>query len=355
MRAATVVAVVAAGAVLGCQPADSSLGRLDDSGDGIGGSTSTGGDGDGGSAPPTDSAPDDDSGEGPSLKLDVGASQFDIGGGPGCDGRPCPCSGVDLLFVVDDSDGMAGHQAALAAAFPSLLEALGGTLPAGTELHLGVTSTTMGDSETGTSMGCEATGDRGQPAAAFYETPDVANNALQGAQGRLMLAAGMPFFTVQADATGDERAAAVDWFSMAANLGEDGSEIEMSAAAASWATDPANDATNLGFIAGSGSILGIVVVQDEPDQSPTAEESGLVARIADAKAGCGGAQCVVAGGFVDMACLPESPLGGVMTEFGGPQTSTGLPATPDADAMAELLGGAFADALTQACLDVERG
>src|SRR5262245_9716114 len=51
---------------------------------------------------------------------------------------------VDILFVIDDSNGMAGAQLKLASAFPAFLRVLSeieGGLP---DVHIGVVSTDMG-------------------------------------------------------------------------------------------------------------------------------------------------------------------------------------------------------------------
>ena len=197
-----------------------------------------------------DGAGDDDDDSGGEIKLDVGAG--DGTGDPECvDGqcRDSGCVAVDLLFIIDNSASMQPYQTALAQAFPTFADTIVSALPPGVNIHVGVTSTEMGFSTSGNNTisylgneatSCEATGDGGAPAASFYQTPDVAPSNTNGAQGRLYQVGGVPYFDLDTDAS----AATIDdlqtWFSSAAQIGEFGSQVEMSAAAAAWATDPVN-------------------------------------------------------------------------------------------------------------------
>jgi hypothetical protein len=266
-----------------------------------------------------DDAPADSSGGGgDGPKLDVGAGGSEgIGEGGECMGEDCSCTAVDLLFVIDNSTSMNDYQVALAAAFPSFADAIIAALPPGTNLHVGVTSTEMGYSNAGSTTNCIATGN-GLPQEEFYTTPDVMDTGKNGAQGRLYVADGLPFFEIDTDASAAEVQALRDWFSAAAHIGEGGSNVEMASAAAGWATDPVNAGTNAGFIRDEGAVLVIFFLQDEPDQSDapnmTMPETGaaMLEKIAAAKTACGGLQCVVAGGFVQQSCLTENALGAVL-------------------------------------------
>src|SRR5690606_8360239 len=107
-------------------------------------------------------------------------------------------------------------------------------------------------------------------------------------------------------------AALATWFSDAAAIGTGGSNIEMPCAAGAWAFDPANDATNAGFVRDEGAVLVLIFISDEPDQTPSTI-SGMpggqvmLQKVATAKAGCGGLDCVVAGGFLpDQVCTNEA-------------------------------------------------
>lgn len=325
-RAIVVTSVFATALATSCADENRSVGLFDEGTDSnSGGVSATGSSAD--SADASSGAGSDD-GEGSAsdtsgLKLDVGA--------PDTDGLPCPdgncesCSAVDLLFVIDNSVSMSDYQVALGQAFPTFAEAIVDALPPGTSLHVGVTSTTMGHSNSGSTMNCTATGDNMQPAAAFYTTPDVMDTGTNGAQGRLYTALGQPYFDIGTDATPDEIAELEAWFTEAAQIGESGSQVEMSAAGAGWATDPANDATNTGFIRDEGAVLVIFFIQDEPDQTPPEEAQDLVDRIAAAKQGCGGMQCVVGGGFVDQNCLPQVALGTLFDAFGADPVISTLP------------------------------
>ena len=77
--------------------------------------------------------------------------------------------------------------AALGLAFPAFASTLDTALPAGTSLHVGVTSTEMGYSSSGNTTinngDCTFLGDGDQPNDAFYITPDVTDTGRNGAQG----------------------------------------------------------------------------------------------------------------------------------------------------------------------------
>jgi hypothetical protein len=191
-------------------------------------------------------------------------------------------------------------------------------------------------------MNCTATGDEMQPVEAFYTTPDVDDTGVDGAQGRLFIVDDRAYFEAS---TSDPPDALAAWFSSAAVIGEDGSQVEMSGAAAGWATDPANAATNGGFIRDSGAVLVLFFIQDEPDQTPVDAASELVDKIAAAKEACGGFQCVVAGGFVQTSCLPENPLGAILDAVGDPVVEQ-LPFFSD-DATAALFEQVLRDTLAQ--------
>lgn len=289
----------------------------------------------------------DDPDDGGGIKLDVLVPD----GGPGCIEGDCDgCNAVDLLFVIDNSVSMSDHQSALAQAFPDFADAIVEALPPGTSLHVGVTSTTMGHSNGGSTSNCTATGDGGQPADAFYITPDMNNTGANGAQGRLYEAAGQPYFEIDTDAAPAQLDALSAWFSAAANIGESGSQVEMSAAGAGWAADPANDATNAGFIRDEGAVLVVFFIQDEPDQTPVSAGAELVAKIEAAKAGCGGMDCVVGGGFVNQACLPEVPLGVLFDSFGAPPIVEELPFFGgDPSIFVPVLSDTLAQVIAQTC------
>ena len=289
------------------------------------------------------------SSSGDEIKLDVGAP--DGGDGTCPDGEVCTgCNAVDLLFVIDDSVSMNQHQVALGEAFPSFADAIVDTLPPGTSLHVGVTGTTMGYSSSGSTNNCVATGDGDLPASAFYVTPDVTDTGVNGAQGRLFQAEGQFYFDLDTDAGQAEVDALSSWFAAAANIGESGSQVEMSTAGAGWAADPANAASNAGFIRDEGAVLVIFFIQDEGDQTPGSEAMDLIDKLAAAKAGCGGMECVVGGGFVNDFCLDQTPLGVLFDNFGMEPVVDTLPfGGGDPSVFEPVLVDTLAQVIAQTC------
>ncbi|MCA9720118.1 MAG: hypothetical protein KC468_35975, partial [Myxococcales bacterium] len=184
-------------------------------------------------------------------KLDVGAPDAGEQETEGTTGDGC--TSVDLLFVIDNSVSMGDYQNALGLAFPGFADAIIESLPPGTNLHVGVTSTTMGYSSLGITQNCVATGDNNVPQDGFYETPDMVNNGLNGAQGRLFdPGGGVYYYDIDTDADPAEVQGLKDWFADAAKVGTGGSQIEMATAPVGWVADPANNASNAGFIRDEG-------------------------------------------------------------------------------------------------------
>jgi hypothetical protein len=230
--------------------------------------------------------------------------------------------------VVDNSLSMEEEQIALTQAFPSFAQAILEALPEGVNIHVGVTSTEMGYSPEGgydMSNFCIGTGEGGAPASNYYDTPDVAPSTTNGAQGRLYEAAGLRYFDIDQGAPANEVQALEDWFAQAAHIGEGGSNVEMTTAAAAWAFDPANAGTNAGFLRDEGAVLAFFFVQDEPDQTPSAETATLLSMIETAKTECGGWDCVIGGGFVNQFCLPQVPLGDLLNALSEPPVTAMLP------------------------------
>jgi len=312
---------------------------------------------------------EDETGGGP--KLDVG-----VGDIPGpCEGEGCNegCTSVDLVFVIDNSGSMGDYQAALGLAFPAFAATLDATLPMGTNLHVGVTSTEMGYSSSGsTSINngvCTFEGEGGLPNDAFYITPDVTDSGRNGAQGRLYDPGdGTTYFEYVIGTGGGELAALESWFDAAANIGTGGSNIEMSTAPAGWVADAANDGTNAGFIRDEGSVLVVFFMQDEPDQTPLmidGQAGGLAMldKLVQAKAGCGGIDCIIAGGFLDeQACAASGnlPLDDFLANVGETPIVQPLPdknlAEDDpqsaADEMNMVLSGTLAEVIAQTCEEI---
>ena len=315
-----------------------------------------------------DDGGDDDDDDDDGIKLDVG-NAMDLPGNDCVEGEDCEgCTGVDILFVIDNSGSMGDYQAALAVAFPQFALTLAEALPPGTNVHVGVTSTEMGYSSMGstsiTNGSCSFIGDGDQTNDAFYVTPDTSDSGRNGAQGRLYDPGGgvtyYEFDTDDADLSGVE-----DWFAGAANIGTGGSNIEMSTAPVAWVADAANDATNDGFIRDEGAVLVVFFMQDEPDQTPTmidGQTGGAFAleQIAAAKAGCGGTDCIIAGGFLaENACSADGDL--PLDEFLGGVGSSPIvaqlpfiapdPATTAAE-MNETLSTTLTEVIASTCEEI---
>ncbi len=327
------------------------------------GATSADDGGDGGDAA------DDSDGGGGGPKLDVGGAGD--GGTPGCVGEDCMgCTSVDLLFVIDNSGSMGDYQAALALAFVDFADTLDAVLETGTNVHVGVTSTEMGYSSMGNTMStngaCTFLGDGNQPNDAFYVTPADADSGRNGAQGRLYVPPGQDTFASYDVGTGGAALQGLkDWFAAAATIGEGGSNIEMATAPVAWIADPSTAATNAGFLRDEGSVLVVFFMQDEPDQTPMTidgQSAGqfTLSRIADAKAGCGGLDCVIAGGFLATnACAADGdlPLDTFTAGVGQPAVVSDLPPenlaedNPQsaADQMNALLSQTLADVIVETC------
>lgn len=308
---------------------------------------------------------------GDEIKLDVGS---DDGGPPACGaGEACEmgCTAVDLLFVIDNSGSMGDYQEALGLAFPAFATTLSEVLPPGTNVHVGVTSTEMAYSSAGNTSinngSCSFIGDGDQTHDAFYVPPTAMDTGRNGAQGRLYDPGGGQ--TYAEFVTGEDLGDAQAFFSNAANIGEGGSNIEMYAAPVGWVFDPANDATNDGFLRDEGAVLVVFFLGDEPDQSP-ADVDGQPAgawvldQVAEAKAGCGGLQCVIAGGFLQSnACSADGnlPLDDFLAGMDDAPVVAALPATGPfggsgpaevAEEMNELLSSTLANVIVETCEDI---
>lgn len=280
------------------------------------GPSSGSGEGDGDSdTPDSGSGGGETSGSGGSggIRLDV-ADGSGSGGAEGgaCDpsNQECGCNAVDVLLVIDDSKSMGAYQAGLAAAAPGFADAMFESLPPGTDLHVGVTTSNFWGAGGGQSPGernCEpfyaGIGLSGRDD--FYEwywLPDTMPFERNGAQGRLREHDGLAYFEVNTD---EDPAAMKAW--LAGNItavGEKGSVFEMVAAGAAYPFHPANAMANEGFLRDQGAVLAIFVLTDEIGNSPE-DVAVYHDLIADAKRGCGGDRCIVTGGILD-PCTKDS-------------------------------------------------
>lgn len=304
---------------LGCGSSDG-----DDVWNGGGDGATRGNDGDathGGGADGTDRGDDDDDDDaatldagddddddtvdesGGGIKLDVGAAETGgIGGGCAEGDEGCSCTAVDVLFVIDNSGTMCTKQEQLAAAFPGFVTAMFEALPSGTDLHVGITTSgfELGGSHSETN--CVAQEDQAT-IEAHYVRPGEGMVAGNGLQGRLYEHQGMRWFEADTSNAADQ-AALTNWFTAAATgVGCGVSSFEFNASGAAWALHPDNAATNDGFLRDEGAVLVLFILTDEGDQSTEVESLDFLHdTVVDAKAGCGGDACVVAGGLLPTYC-----------------------------------------------------
>ena len=290
----------------------------------------------------------DDSGGG-TIKLDVAAGTGD----PGCVGEECDgCNAVDVLFVIDNSASMTSYQDNLIAAFPTFVGAMVTNLPANTDLHVGVTTSSFcGASNPSHGESNCVPNESPDVIASAFVTPDVDTVAGDGYQGRLRSASGMTWF---AGNTGDAASMAdlQAWFPAAAAVGSSGCSFEFNAAGAAYAFHPANAATNDGFVRDEGAVLLIFILSDESDQSLEVDQlQHLHDLVVEAKATCGGDDCIVSGGLLSEFCTPdlnaaheflssfgEAPVWGSIGSIIGPP--------PDYSA---VIGDALAQVVAQTC------
>jgi len=309
-----------------------------------GGETSEGGGDD------DDDAADDSDG----FKLDVGPGAGDEGAGDegGDDGK---CQAVDLLFVIDNSLSMADDQADLIAAFPQFADAIFAALPEGISLHVGVTTTSgfWTGPNTEDTFNCVSDYSVAELATDYWE-PVAGDSPVNGERGQLYEHQGLRYFDTNTSADPQMLA---DWFTGAAQRGENGTNIEMMAAAAGWTLDPLRADTNAGFLRDEDAVLVLFFITDEPDKSPEPIDP-FVQMVLDAKAGCGGDQCIVTAGAVPSFCYQnagDTTLFDFMNAFGKPPASVGfipesfnmpLPPPPDYTA---ILGDALVDVIAETC------
>lgn len=261
------------------------------------------------------------------------------------------CTAVDLLFVIDNSPSMGKYQKNLGAAFPGFVDAMFGALPPGTDLHVGITTTSffVGSCSEST-VNCKSQASD-QEILAHYQAPTGANNGENGGQGRLFNHDGKSFFAAN---TSDDPAALKTWFTAAAiAAGETGCSFEMPAAGAGWAADPANAPTNAGFIRDAGAVLLVFVLSDEPDKSP--EPVGqFVDKLAAAKQVCGGINCILAAGLVSAFCYDhpaDTTLKTFLESFSAPPITGFIDGDPNTYAM--VVGDALAGAISQKCDEID--
>lgn len=262
------------------------------------------------------------------------------------------CEYVDMLFVIDNSASMETYQQALAAQFPAFVEAMYAELPPSIGVHVGITTTDFdsGCEAAETTGNCQSTATL-EDVQSHYIPPTDGNDGGNGSQGRLFQWSGQLFFETTTD---DDPAELSTWFSGAATAaGESGCSFEMPVAAAGWAADPANDATNAGFIRDEGALLVIFVLTDEPDKSP--ESTAIYGdKILATKQACGGAECIFMSGLIPPCVLDvNQKLWQFMTLFGAEDPPWGD--IVDTAGYDEIVGATLAGAVAEACANISVG
>ena len=166
-----------------------------------------------------------------------------------------PPNAVDLLFVVDDSDGMAEEQAALVRGFPGLVSALRGARAGLPSLRVGVVSSNLG------APGSRLTECEQSARGHLQATPraPAGGCAAEASNGRFLIALEG---AARTNYTGD----IADAFACIAPLGTAGCGFEQHLAAARRALDADQPLENDGFLRAE-ALLGLVVVADEDDCS----------------------------------------------------------------------------------------
>jgi hypothetical protein len=277
------------------------------------------------------------------IRLDVGAAD---------DGLPptgLGCNGVDLLFVIDNSGSMQPYQEALADTFPAFADAIFASLPPQTDIHVALTTTSFGSPSAGGVGSSECSNvQHNDEALADHYPPPTQHNGQNGGQGRLYEYQGKTYWEGNTD--GDP-SGLKQWFSGAAvALGEQGSNWEMVTAGGAWVAHPDNATANAGFLRDAGVVLVMFFVTDEHDNSP---ESVAAYRdlILDAKAQCGGEQCVITGGLTP-TCVPETPtniLNQFLHAFGTDPILGDVGEPEDTSHYPDVLGDTLAQVIVETC------
>ena len=197
----------------------------------------------------------------------------------------------------------------------------------------------------------------------YYQTSEDSPSGVNGAQGRLYLPPGESdyYFDINVTADDTEWAALDAWFESAASIGTGGSNIEMLTAPVGWVADPANSATNDGFIRDAATVMVVFFMQDEPDQTPLVLDDinggqAMLNRLVAAKTMCGGLDCIVSAGYADAEACYEEPrpikyfLDGLTIPYiVEPIPDDDTPAQDLADEMADMLINSMLPVVADTC------
>ena len=257
---------------------------------------------------------------------------------------PGQCQSVSILFVVDNSLSMAEYQQSLALQWPLFVDSMWSELPAGSRLHVGLTTTSFYDGSclTGAPYECSPQ-ETPEEVWAHYVPPTQADLGENGYQGRLYEWDGRRYFEAT---VGEDSSDLKLWFSQAAiSAGETGCSIEVPAAAAGYVFHAANAEYNTGFLADENSVLVIVALTDEPDKSP--EGWNFYRQQVVNATGCDSADCVITSGIVDV-CIEhvDDPLYLFLTSFEG---YSGIGSIHAPTTYGDVVGAALAAVIGDAC------
>lgn len=284
-------------------------------------------------------------GSGGASSSSSGFDPGDGGGEPVGDG----CDAVDMLFVIDNSPSMSPYQEALANAFPGFVDAMYAQLPDGTDLHVGVTTTSFFTGSCSEStVNCESAHSPSE-IAAHYIPPTEGDTGTNGEQGRLFVHQGKPYYATNTGA--GDIAGLKDWFTGAAvAAGETGCSFEMASAGAAYVAHPANAAHNGGFIRDEGAVLFVFVLSDEPDKS-VEDVSAYVDMLTSAKSGCGGTDCILTAGIIN-PCVEQvdNKVWQFLNAFGEPPIVGDIDAT---GSYTDVVGDTLAATLEETCAQIE--
>ncbi len=293
------------------------------------------------------------------VRLDIAVPETTnvSGDDGGCSPSPdqtCGCTAVDILFVIDNSDSMQPYQDGLATAFPAFVQAMITSLPHGTDLHVGITSTSFGDPNAGgAAIGDDTCSYNALDAMALNHYPPPSQpNGQNGGQGRLYEYDGLRYYSMKTD---QDPSGLEQWFSGAAvSVGDQGSNWEMMAAGGAWVAHPDNSAFNDGFLRDAGAVLVVFVLTDELDNSPE-DVAVYHDLVVSAKASCGGDTCVVTGGLVP-DCLPNAStnvLQQFLSSFGDVPTWGPIGTPGDSSHYAGVLANTLAQVIGETCDRIE--
>jgi hypothetical protein len=258
------------------------------------------------------------------------------------------CYAADLLFVIDNSGSMCPAQEGLADALPGLVDAMFDALPVGTDLHVGIVTTSF--SEDGPYQEIDCAPNAGPLTIEnAYNTETVV--PYNGYQGRLFSYDDRRYFSANTEIA-EDRPALTQWFTETVlDVGCGGGAFEFPAAAAAYALGPSNAENNAGFLRDEGAALAIFVLTNGIDLSLEPIET-YRDMILDAKAECGGAECIVTAGLLSSECVPDTnPVIWQFLNAFGTEPSWGP--IDDFAIYDDIVTAALAEALVQACEQID--